>query len=73
MINWQIHLCCDNDNKYLYSVHDFVTILIVQCNLSTNENIRTIPLVPLLACIVSTNPSDALMILLIPANGDSIS
>ena len=35
---------------------DFVTIRIAQCYLSTNENITIILLVPILACVVLTNP-----------------
>ena len=35
---------------------DFVTILIVQCYLSTNKNITILPLVPILACVVLANP-----------------
>jgi len=35
---------------------DFVNILVVQCYLSTNENITIILLVPILACLVLTNP-----------------
>ena len=38
---------------------DSVTILIVQRNLSTNENITILLLVPILACVVLTNPSNA--------------
>ena len=64
LVNWSYapppHFLFNSDIvRSFLNPSDSVTILIVQCNLLANENITIIPLVPILACVVLTNPSNA--------------